>query len=262
MSNDRIQIDYSLTFTTPFHFGTGLREGLIDRSVRRNADGYLYMPGSTLKGLIRENCERLARLFDPHNEQIDRIASPHDAENALRDLYDPQNTTVISEIFGSQCRPGLLFFDDAQQSKEDLKLYYSQDKSEQKGKYRNIQTDTYTQVRLDRITRTSVAGALYTSEFGLRNLAFHGSISGWLPHTPITGLDGISHALLLLLAGLLMVDRIGGNKSTGKGACTLEITRIIIQDKNSGKDKEYGQEEWATWLDHLEKLKVSKGEQQ
>ena len=260
MSNDRIQIDYSLTFTTPFHFGTGLRAGLIDRSVRRNADGYLYVPGSTLKGLIREHCERLARLIDPNNKHIDRIASPHNAANALKDLYDEENTTIISEIFGSQCRPGLLFFDDAQQSDEDLKLYNSQDKNENKGKYKNAQTDTYTQVRLDRITRTSVAGALYTSEFGLRNLSFNGSISGWLPNTPIEGLDGISHALLLLLAGLLMVDRIGGNKSTGKGACTLEITRIAIKDKSSGEDKEYGREEWASWLDHLEKLKVSKGE--
>lgn len=253
MSNDRVRIDYTLTFTTPFHFGTGLREGLIDRSVRRNADGYLYMPGSTLKGLIREHCERLARLIEPNNE---RIASPHDAENALQDLYDEENTTIISEIFGSQCRPALLFFDDAQQSKEDLKLYDGQNKSKEKGKYRNAQTDTYTQVRLDRITRTSVGGALYTSEFGLRNLSFHGSISGWLPHTPIEGLNGISHALLLLLAGILMVDRIGGNKSTGKGACTLEITQINVNEET------YSKEKWATWLDHLEKLKVSKGEQQ
>jgi hypothetical protein len=69
-------------------------------------------------------------------------------------------------------------------------------------------------------------------------------------------LNGISHALLLLLAGILMVDRIGGNKSTGKGACTLEITQIKVNEETYSKD------EWATWLDHLEKLKVSKGEQQ
>ena len=256
MSNDRIQIDYSLTFTTPFHFGTGLRAGLIDRSVRRNADGYLYVPGSTLKGIIREHCERLARLIDPDNKHIDRIASPHNAEIALKDLYESENTTVISEIFGSQCRPGLIFFDDARQPDEALELYDSQGQNEKKGKYQNAQTDTYTQVRLDRITRTSVAGALYTSEFGLRNLSFIGSISGWLPNTPIEGLDGISHALLLLLAGLLIVDRVGGNKSTGKGACTLEITQIIVNKETYSKDK------WETWLDHLEKLKVSKGAQQ
>jgi CRISPR/Cas system CMR subunit Cmr4 (Cas7 group RAMP superfamily) len=48
--NDRIHITYTLTFTTPFHCGTGLRSGLIDRTVVRDKDGYLYVPGSTITG--------------------------------------------------------------------------------------------------------------------------------------------------------------------------------------------------------------------
>ena len=54
MRTDRIHITYELTFTTPFHCGTGLRVGLIDRTIVRDNDEYLYVPGSTIKGIVRE----------------------------------------------------------------------------------------------------------------------------------------------------------------------------------------------------------------
>jgi hypothetical protein len=37
---DRIQIDYTLQFLTPFHCGTGTRVGLIDRTVARDSNDY------------------------------------------------------------------------------------------------------------------------------------------------------------------------------------------------------------------------------
>ncbi|GCE09299.1 RAMP superfamily CRISPR-associated protein [Dictyobacter aurantiacus] len=251
MSNDRLELTYRLTFVTPFHFGTGLREGLIDRSVRRDPQGYLYVPGATLKGVVREHCEQICRLLEPNNE---RIASPHDQENALIDLYNPDTKTLITHIFGSANHPGLLFFDNAQQSDADRKLYESTDKREAGGKYKHIQTEIYTQVRLDRLTRTAVQGALYTSEFGRRALSFEGTITGWIQHTDIPNLPHVSQELLLLLAGLLMIERLGGNKSTGKGVCTNEVEHITINDKET-----YTREHWATWLEHLDQLTVSGG---
>ena len=71
MPNDRLKIEYDLTFTTPFHCGTGIREGVIDRTVVRDDEGYLYVPGSTIKGVLRERCEQLARLYD-QQEETDR----------------------------------------------------------------------------------------------------------------------------------------------------------------------------------------------
>src|SRR5581483_4906004 len=53
MKLDRISITYDMTFETPFHCGTGLRAGLIDRTIVRDHDGYLYVPGSTIKGVVR-----------------------------------------------------------------------------------------------------------------------------------------------------------------------------------------------------------------
>ena len=119
-----------------------------------------------------------------------------------------------------------------------------------------MQVDTYTQARLDRLTRTAVQGALYTSEFGVRDIPLEGRILGGLEcmtvdmddsdHTffaQFTDKKRPTYSLLLLLAGLCMLERLGGNKSTGKGQCRCDITSVSVND-----EKEEG---WQSWLEHL-----------
>ncbi|HYU71689.1 MAG TPA: RAMP superfamily CRISPR-associated protein [Ktedonobacteraceae bacterium] len=232
---NRIQIEYELEFSAPFHCGTGVRSGLIDRSVMRDGGRYLYVPGSTIKGVVRELCEQLARFYEDSDDTMRaRIASPHDKVIALKDLG--AKPTLVTRIFGSQVRPGLLCFNDAQQTKGDKKQYGTR---EEPKLYQNMQTDLYTQVRLNRPTRTAVRGALYSSEFGVRKMVFQGSIVGGLECIPIrteideifSGKDdGPTYSLLLLLAGLYMIERLGGNKSTGKGECHCTITQLKINN--------------------------------
>lgn len=115
---DRLLIDYTLAFNTPFHCGTGIRESLIDRTVVRDSDGYLYVPGSTLKGVLRDRCEQIARFYGqtepamnngtPADTGMQRVPSPHDATAALAGL-GKSKPTMITRIFGSQNKPGLLF---------------------------------------------------------------------------------------------------------------------------------------------------------
>ncbi len=245
---DRIHLTYTLTFVTPFHFGTGLRSGLLDRTVVRDSGDYLYVPGSTLKGTVREHCERLARLYENDNSDArTRVVDLYDEKKALWGLS--QTSTMITRIFGSQQQPGHLFFNDARQSEEERALFDGSEQGNQsiKGTYKNAQTDIYTQVRLDRPTRTAVPGALFTSEFGIRNFAFKGSIEGWLECTPIKSVpEGPTYSLLLLLAGMHLLDAIGGNKSTGKGRCNLTITALTVNGK--------GQREWPSWFNHLDTL--------
>ena len=121
---DRIEIEYTLTFATLFHCGTGIREGLADRTVVRNNQGYLYVPGSTFKGVLRERCEQLARAYIQDTQEKQRIASPHNAEVALLNLG--RKPTMITRIFGAQNVPGSLFFDDARQSEEDTLIEMDQ----------------------------------------------------------------------------------------------------------------------------------------
>lgn len=260
--SDRVQIEYNLKFTTLFHCGTGIREGLVDRTVVRDSDGYLYVPGSTFKGVLRERCEQLARFYEQNEQAKQLVQSPHNAEAALQGLGN-NKPTMITRIFGSQNSPGRLFFDDARQSEEDIRLYDSQnnDDSEEddgKGEYRSLQVDLYTQVRLDRPTRTAVAGALFTSEFGTKDIVFKGIIQGWLECTAIdsdVSTDNTQHpnqtptySLLLLLSGLRMVERLGGNKSSGKGQCQCEITKVML----NGEDM--AEEVWHSWLEQLDAL--------
>ncbi len=253
---ERIDITYNLTFMTPFHCGTGLRLGSIDRTIVRDHNGYLYVPGSTIKGVLREHCERLTRLFEGLDNDMDAlVASPHDTEKALWALGYP--ATMITRIFGSPTSPGHLFFDDAHQTKP-AKLEYDSQEDNGEGKYKGAQIDFSTQVRIDRPTRTAVRAALYTSEFGIKDLSFEGHISGWLECIPIEGVEGDpTYSLLLLLASLQLLDRIGGNKSTGKGHCQCEVMSVKRGDTVDSEEQEKTLEEkeqWPRWFDHLDVL--------
>jgi CRISPR/Cas system CMR subunit Cmr4 (Cas7 group RAMP superfamily) len=243
---DRISITYQLAFDRPFHCGTGIREGLIDRTVVRNRHGYLYVPGSTFKGVLRERCEQLARMYESASDEVlELMASPHDREMALGGLG--HLSTMITRIFGSPQHSGRLYFDDIVQ--KDLERYGPEEENGERRYLRN-QTDIYTQVRLDRPTRTAVPGALYTSEFGLRDLVLEGSITGVLECFSIEASEqnAPTYSLLLLLAGLRLVDRLGGNKSTGKGQCACEISRLSVGDT------EYKRENWRAWLEKVDEL--------
>jgi len=177
LHTDRVELKYTLTFTMPFHFGTGLRSGLLDRTIVRNQDGYVYVPASTIKGVWREKCEQLERLY--YTGKLELVDTPHNAKKALLGLGN--TITMTTRIFGSQQYPGRLFFEDAHLTKEEKEEFDDKDAGELgKGRRKYLQTTNYTQVRLERPSRTSVKGALYTSEFGVRNFFFEGSVNGWL----------------------------------------------------------------------------------
>ena len=220
MPRDFINIDYEIQFETPFHLGTGLRRGLLDRSVCRDANDYLYIPGSTLKGVLREKCEQLARIFDlpvvsPHNEQ--------EAINRFRDDID-----IVDRIFGSRYKPGELYFDNATLIAEDQKLFDS-DSEQTPKRYIHLQTETRTQTSISRTLGTVREQALFQSEFGIRTLCFEGEVYGHLEDFHIYG-NQWSYSLLLLVAGICANNRIGANKSTGMGRYSCQILELKVDD--------------------------------
>jgi CRISPR/Cas system CSM-associated protein Csm3 (group 7 of RAMP superfamily) len=212
LRTEHISIAYRLTFTAAFHFGTGLRGGLIHRLVARDVDDFLYVPGSTLKGVLRDRCEQLAQLFDI------QIVSPH-LETWAEVNPDPD---IVARIFGTRFHPGRLYFDDAQMIETHKELFKA-DTRTLEAKYKAWQTEQRTQVSMSRLTRTAQPGMLYTSEYGVRDLHFEGHITGMLEGAPLPNLDVGTYPLLLLVAGLLSLDRLGGNKSAGAGKASCEI---------------------------------------
>lgn len=237
-----VQIDYELHFHAPFHLGTGIAAASIDRTVIKDAGGMLYVPASTFKGVLREHCEQLCRFYLPKLP----IASPHNAAATLTQFG--KTPTPISRIFGSPLYPGTLRFNDAGQTKDSYELY------------KDMQTSILTQVRINRLTRTAVDEALFTSEFGLPALIFAGTIKGQLNCTPVDNLKETAQAeasntpqptysLLVLLAGLLMFERIGGNKSAGKGQCSCAIRQVVLDGQPCAEER------WRSWIRQLEVLK-------
>ena len=224
MQRDFIRIDYHIEFETPFHFGTGLRRDLLDRSVCRDAEGYLYIPGSTLKGAFREKCEQLARLVDL------RAVSPHNEWEAIAGFSD--NIDIVDRIFGSRYKPSEIYFDSATMVKTDREFLDSA-RGQTLKRYIQFQTETRTQTSISRLLGTAREQALFQSEFGLRELRFEGRIYGYLEGFHTDGNDD-SYSLLLpilLVAGICANDRIGANKSTGMGKYDCQIQNLKVNDK-------------------------------
>ncbi|MBU0496246.1 MAG: hypothetical protein KKA73_07095 [Chloroflexi bacterium] len=221
---EHVHIAYRLTFTSAFHFGTGLREGLIHRPVARDADGFLYVPGSTLKGALRDRCEQVARLFDL------QVTGPHTEDSDLGEANP--NVSIIVRIFGSRFWPGQLYFDDAYLIEPDRAGFEPPGaKRGQKLDFRAWQTEKRTQVGLSRLTRTAQRGLLYHSEYGIQGLHFAGQITGLLSGFAADEGQPVTYSLLLLLAGLKSLDRIGGNKSAGAGQITCEIAELLVNEQ-------------------------------
>lgn len=220
MRRDFITIDYYIRFETPFHFGTGLRRNLLDRSVSRDANDHLYIPGSTLKGVLRERCEQIARLVGLH------AVSPHDEQEAIAGFRD--NTDIVDRIFGSRYKPGKLYFDNATMVKDNRDFFYS-DSSQKSKRYIHLQTEERTQTSISRVLGTVREQALFQSEFGIKTLCFEGRVYGYLEGFHIDENEW-SYSLLLLVAGIRANDRIGANKSTGMGKYDCDIREIKVND--------------------------------
>lgn len=220
MPRDFINIAYQIQFETPFHLGTGLRRGLLDRSVCRDANGYLYIPGSTLKGVFREKCEQIARIFNLP------VVSPHNEQEAIDRFQD--DTDIVDRIFGSRYKSGELYFDNANLIEEDQRLFDG-DSDRISERYIHLQTETRMQTSISRTLGTVREQALFQSEFGIRTLCFKGQVYGYLEGFHIEE-NRWSYSLLLLVAGICANDRIGANKSTGMGKYSCEILELEIND--------------------------------
>jgi len=230
----RIDLAYRLTFHAPFHCGTGRGLGLLDRTVQRDPVGRLRIPGSTIKGTLREACERTLALVAASVPQSVgdtapalRADSPHDNRAALRDLHPRR--TVLARIFGSRACPGALYFEDAALSEEWRRWLDSDAVRGDVDRYRFWQVEERTQVSVARLTGTARAGHLFASEYGRPYLDFEGRVYGVLEDgTWWDVADGESVALALLLASLRRVDSLGGGRSSGFGRCSCTVTALSV----------------------------------
>lgn len=196
-----IWLSLKIQFQSKWHCGSGESSLQADRLIRRDARNCPVIPGSTLKGVIRENCEKLSRTLgfpapaDPHQTRLTHTGS----FAPLIDVPSP-----VDAIFGNKYEEGLLFFRDAKLSK--LQPYDSFFQS---------------RIRMNKILRTVKEKHLFSSEYAISSTLsiseFTTTIDGYCRNLFCSQPGDPPLAFCLLVAGILAIDRLGGDKSTGCG---------------------------------------------
>ncbi|MBN2533489.1 MAG: hypothetical protein JXB88_11380 [Spirochaetales bacterium] len=230
---NRLEINLEIEFTPPFHSGTGLPAGLIDRGIKRNYQGVLYIPATTFKGVVRNKVEEFIQIFYHNRKEKTFYFSPNDSVNTNFMVCYLEKPAPVKNLFGSNVRQGLLHFSHLKMFKEDKDFFIL---PETPGGYdQTLQVQHRTQTRIYRTTKTVVSGALFQSEYGIKNLRFSGTITGFInkgPLSPAKGNPLVSRELFLLLGGLRMTDRIAGNKSIGMGVFIYNKLDVKINNKS------------------------------
>jgi len=189
---EKIEFDYKIIFESPFHMGSGKSAGLIDSTVLKDSNGYLLVPGSVVKGLFRNNIEKVVN-------------------SSLKMLK-----TDFSELFGTESKEGKLFFDSAFMSINAKANFDSQSK-------RTLLTEVRMGTEVNRKTGVVKNKSLFQTEYGvfLRDypLEFEGKISGYV--------NNAEKAAILLYIGAKLTNRIGGSKTTA-GSCNIQTEKLKI----------------------------------
>lgn len=201
-----IKIAFGIQNTSKWHAGSGESSLRVDRLIRRDARGWPFIPGSTLKGVVRESCEKLSRTLefpepsDPH--QID--LTTHDGFYPLEKLESP-----VDRIFGNRYQSGQLFFRDARLDTQPPSHFVGD----------------RTRIGAYRVIGTAKEHHLFSSEY-TSPITFSTRIEGH--HRNLVALDENDppYAYCLLIAGIMSIDRLGGDKSTGCGKVRVNINSI------------------------------------
>ena len=215
--------------------GTGFRQGLIHRTVAQDSDGFAYIPASSLKGRVRRACEQLAKTLGLH------VCAPPQPE---RMCSTAKRACLVCRVFGHPGQPGELHWRDARLSETYRDAFEKNKPAQFYGR---------TQVQLSRALGVASPGKLFTSESTVEDLEFETAVTGRLLYTPIDDEVPGGYEMLLLLAGLKLINTVGGGASRGAGwiSCNLPETIKIGSAKDS-----WTEIDWKKTLKNLEWLET------
>lgn len=216
MTAQRLDVRFRIVWEGNWHAGSGEGDAAFDRRVRRRAVSRLpLMPGSQFKGVLRHQCERLAALFGAE------VVSPHHiGRQAPRELlrqFGPlaRSGLLIDRLFGSRYQGDCLFVDDA--LPEEATTHWP--------------AWGHERTAIDRLTRTARDRTLFVSEVVAgQGRALLGRLKARHPAGVLTpGEHGFPLEYALLLAGLLGVESLGGDRGVGLGLCRIEIPGEVVR---------------------------------
>lgn len=241
MLPQRLDLCYEIVWKGRWHIGSGYQSAVADRLLRRmgGVRGDPFVPGSQLKGVLRSQCEQLALALDL--EAINPHAATWDDEQNLLDHFTPlaNSKLIVDRLFGSRYQGECLFVTNAMPVASDV---------ENKAV---VQTRT----AMDRATGTVMEQHLFTTELVEGEINLRGKIRGRHPAEILTQYDdGFPYEYALLVAGILSLETIGSDKSTGLGRCqvnleeeTLHWNGNPIKQHDALQSFQVLNEEWGMW---------------
>lgn len=223
METEKINLEYTVHMFSRFHSGTGYSFGLVDRMARKDHFGFLLIPGSTVKGLVRQNCERILTLCE---------LEPGQPQDEISEIMHFNRPRINDMIFGSKFHPGMLYFNNAELSEDDKEIFDGPVAGGTEP-HLSLQTETLTQTSMSRRLGVVKQRSLFNTEYGINKLSFKGRIFGMLQGISISesGIESRgTDSLLLTLAGLLMIENLGSDRTRGAGNCKVNITSLMVDD--------------------------------
>ena len=242
MTPQRLDIDYRIAWQGRWHVGSGYRSAVAnrlqqrcraprenprsstkrctsavaDRSQQRcrGGDGAPFVPGSHVKGVLRHQCERLAVALGV--ETVDPHAGADEGDRSLVAHFQPlaKSRLLIDRLFGSRYQGECMFVTDAVPSAQ-----------------RPLRgTTVAARTAIDRVTGTVMEQHLFTTEIVEAGIDLRGTIRARHPGGVLTqDDDGFPYEYALLVAGLLSLETLGGDKSVGLGRCEVSIEQDALR---------------------------------
>ncbi len=206
-----IKLKLRINFESKWHMGSGEGGLHAGRLIRRDARNWPYIPGSTLKGVVRESCERLSRTLE-FPEPID----PHDTDLSTLGAFEPikMARSPVDRLFGNHYEGANLFFRDARLETPPPYGFL---------KYQS-------RVCKYRILGTAREKHLFSSEYA-EPLEFKTSIEGWHDNLATFDESDPPFAYCLFITGIMTVERLGGEKSIGCGRLRITFDSIEWNQK-------------------------------
>lgn len=184
-----MDIKYEIKFYSYWHCGSGLAAGAsMDAIVVKDSDGLPYVPGKTIKGLLRENVEEYSDI----------------SEEEINDMFGTRAEGTNND--GKKYKSGKCYFTNATLSEGERQKIIA-------NKWQKFLYDSIAQTSIDDETGTAKEFSLRTTEVVIP-CTLHGEIDNVS--------DGIADKIELALR---MIKRLGVDRNRGLGRCDFIIIK-------------------------------------
>jgi len=204
-----IDISYKIEFFDNWHTGSGLSAGAdLDDLVIKDTDKLPFVPGKTIKGLVRQALEDILAFkgdVDDKKMKIEETFGLLKEEPVLKDVANKSDVDEIETEINRLVR-GTVFFTNATIS----------DELSNKIKNSDLQKYLYS-----RLASTAIGEDGIAKEHSLRQMEV--TIPCVL-YGKIYGID--SHLKENMIDALSFIKRLGVNRNRGLGRCQFSVTKI------------------------------------